>query len=747
MTSVSASYVIGLAVAVAAQATGLAADSAPAWHTVARIREPRDAGVVATAPVMIRGRVTWVAHDRVMDGYAVVQDATAGIWVNFRLARQRGIFNPDADTHVESAWQSLAPGMDVVIQGSQDCEGFAPMLLPQRVWLLTPSGAVLPPAPLASSRRLFSGADDSQRVTVEGVLQGFRDDGVRWILVLDCDQKRVLASVLHEWIAPSPSHLVDGVVRVSGVAASRFTTRGEFVSPSLHVCQSEDVTIITPPAHGPFDAPLLPLARLGRFRPEPPSVHRVRCIGTLTHAQRGEYLFIQDGAVGLRVEVTDVMDVIPGDVVEVSGFIDSSRVIAGVSEAAIMTSAVARRVRHGPVPTPVAIAPEEIVKVNAAAQRSGLVAAPGDYDGALVTFPARFVEAQRTDEGGVLLLSSGELTLHASAHRDDYAHLRDIEPGSTLQVTGVLQMDLSVMRSRTPDWRMPLVQRMGVLLRSADDIEILARPAWWNRRRLATALSVVAVGLSLALGWVLSLRREVAAQALRIRDEMRGRREAAVEYQATLRERNRLAANLHDTLLQTLSAIGLQLQSCELSSRTGVRELGRHLALARTMVDKAVAELRGSVWSLRSIPLHGRSFTDACESLGRQLAASTGIDVQTTVASSTPQVPDFVAGNLLLVLQEAMHNAVRHASPRRIQVAVSASGGPDTISLAIEDDGTGFVPGRQTGPEDGHFGLTVMRERVERLGGHLEIASRPGGGTRIHVTVTVHPHDAEFEAA
>ncbi len=714
--------------------------------TLAEVRQP-DAAIPLPQPVIVRGRVTWVAHDTVMDGYAVVQDDTAGIWVNFRLARQRGVWNQSNDTAAEDAWAGLSPGLDVIIEGRRDVEGFAPMLLPHRAWIVTPSNAALPAAPSADPRRLFSGADDSQRVTVEGILQGYSDDGARWILELATDRQRCLVSVLHEWMLPNPSHLVDGVIRVAGVAASRFTTRGEFVSPTLHVCEADDISILAQPEHAPFEAPIVPLARLGRFQTEPASAHRVRCVGTLTHTRRNEYLCIQEGAVGLRVELAEGAELDAGDVVEVSGFIDSSGVVAGVSEAAVMVGAVARKLASGSQPPPVPITPEQVVRVNSDAQRSGLTAVPGDYDGVLVTFPARLVEAQRTDDGGVLLLASGGLTIHASASAADYQSLRALEAGSQLQITGVLQMDLSLMRGRGPDWRMPLVQRMGVLLRSAQDVAVVKRPTWWNRRRLLITLLLVGGGLAMTLGWVWSLRKEVAAQAVRILEEMRGRREAAVEYQATLRERNRLAANLHDTLLQTLSAIGMQLQSCELSGRTGGAHLGEHLDLTRSMVDKAVSDLRGSVWSLRSIPLQGRSFADAVESLGRQLAISTGIDVATDMDSATPVVPDFVAGNLLLVLQEAMHNAVRHASPRKIRVRVAPTGTADSISLTIEDDGRGFTPGREAGPEDGHFGLTVMRERVERLGGSLTISSRPSAGTKVDVTIRLNPHDAEIEAA
>ncbi|MCE9632236.1 MAG: sensor histidine kinase [Planctomycetia bacterium] len=252
--------------------------------------------------------------------------------------------------------------------------------------------------------------------------------------------------------------------------------------------------------------------------------------------------------------------------------------------------------------------------------------------------------------------------------------------------------------------------------------------------RITGALAVVAVALGAMLGWAALLRRQVAMQSRKLAAEISDRNAAAVEYTATLRERNRLDVNLHDTLLQSLSAIGIQLQPCELASRKDAAAGTQQLGLARRMVDHAAEELR-------TFPLKGKSFEEAVESLADQLASATGIRVTIDCGQALPAIPNMMAGNLLLVLQEAMHNAARHARPQRIDVLIRCGPADDVLEMVVTDDGQGFDEHAVARPAQGHFGLHVMRERVERLGGRLEMIARPGQGTTIRARVRLRGFD------
>ena len=347
--------------------------------------------------------------------------------------------------------------------------------------------------------------------------------------------------------------------------------------------------------------------------------------------------------------------------------------------------------------------------------------------------------------GGVLLISTGKSTVNAALHGSTFELLKILEPGSDLQVTGIVQVDLKPEQGSRPIWLLPAVERMDLFVRSVDDVQVLTRPSWWTPRRLMGALAATAGILAGSLGWVWLLRRRVSQTVASLAAEMQTRHEAAVEFNATIRERNRLAANLHDTLLQTMSAIGMQLQSCELSGRESGKPAANHLGLARRMVDHAVGELRESVWALRSFPLKGQTLPEAVRSLAAHLEE--GCETRITVAMNGPEtaVSDFVAGNLLLVIQEAAHNALQHAEPATIEVVLSFDPAADAIDVTVRDDGKGFTPGTQLGPLQGHFGMQGMRERVERLGGTLRIESVPGRGTTIHARVRTLPYDQEIE--
>jgi len=208
-----------------------------------------------------------------------------------------------------------------------------------------------------------------------------------------------------------------------------------------------------------------------------------------------------------------------------------------------------------------------------------------------------------------------------------------------------------------------------------------------------------------------------------------------VEFQATLRERNRLAGNLHDTVLQTVIGVGYQLSAC----RNGVGEWSsdapRHFGLVERMVQHAVRQLRNTVWALRATVPSGRSLPDSLAELAARLGNEHDQSISFECDGDIPPVPDFVAGNLLLVAQEALLNAVRHAAATSVSATLRHDRGTDALTLTVRDDGVGFAPGAQPGPREGHFGLAGMAERVEHIRGSMRIDSSAGAGCGITVSI------------
>ena len=93
-----------------------------------------------------------------------------------------------------------------------------------------------------------------------------------------------------------------------------------------------------------------------------------------------------------------------------------------------------------------------------------------------------------------------------------------------------------------------------------------------------------------------------------------------------------------------------------------------------------------------------------------------------------------VAHNLLRIAQEAAHNAVRHGSPRQVRIDLVRA--PGSLTLRVGDDGVGFDAASQTDEAAAdHFGLVNMQERAARVGGHVDIISRPGAGTVVEAVI------------
>ena len=385
--------------------TGTAADIQP----IAEVRSLPVAELATNPPIRIRGVVTLRGVNSI-----VIQDNTAGIYVNFDFARKRGVWEgdgiPDA-VHV---------GDEIEIDGTIDPGGFSPPVLPREVRVL--GSQPLPPARQTDPERFFSGADDSLLIEITGVVHGVEDADSDWRLNLEAAGHPFVAVVTKSAIPDDPQQLVDADVRLTGVPLSLFNTRGEFLQSRVVVEKPEWFTMVSPPPHPPFDCPPVAISSLARFRPEPFRGHRIRTQGVVIHSVPGQAVHLQDGAGGVRAATRSIERFTPGDRVEVAGFVDRSGRVAG------LTDAILQKTHSGPPPNPTMITPDEIVALNTKSTQSAVMARPGDYEGCLIRFPARLLEARVSNDGGLLVLSAGKTSVVAVAELADFlspqAHAR-----------------------------------------------------------------------------------------------------------------------------------------------------------------------------------------------------------------------------------------------------------------------------------------------------------------------------------
>jgi signal transduction histidine kinase len=232
----------------------------------------------------------------------------------------------------------------------------------------------------------------------------------------------------------------------------------------------------------------------------------------------------------------------------------------------------------------------------------------------------------------------------------------------------------------------------------------------WFRLLAAVALAM--------LGW--------AAYQMRLR-------QIRMRFTAVLEERARLAREIHDTLAQGFVGISSQLDAVALSMPTGASPARTYLDLARRMARHSLTEARRSVMDLRAPALDSQDLAAAIESGTRMWTAGSGVDVAVEVEGPAGQLPEEMEQHLLRIAQEAVTNALKHASPHRIGVTLHREA--RKLRLRVVDDGRGFDQQGAFSSRGGHFGLIGMRERAERMGGELRLASHPGEGTELEVTV------------
>lgn len=241
---------------------------------------------------------------------------------------------------------------------------------------------------------------------------------------------------------------------------------------------------------------------------------------------------------------------------------------------------------------------------------------------------------------------------------------------------------------------------------------------------LLDALSnAVGLGMTAVFGFLLRRSRQLVEE-LETANTKLALQAVQAEELAVLRERSRLARELHDTLGHALTTITVQLEAAELNLERKPDKTRTLLTQSRELSRAATSELRLSLSDLRSQAAEVRSDLPLSAQL-RALAQPEGLPAVQLDLSEVHLSPQQEHA-LIRIASEALHNARRHAHAQHIQIELCQT--PSDIQLSVSDDGQGFDVQQPTAA--GHYGLTGMRERLVLLGGQLDIASSPAG-TRI----------------
>ena len=666
--------------------------------TAAGVRALSAAVAAGALPVRLEGVVLTVVDWPAL----VLRDDTDGIYVTAP--------GPLIDT--------LQPGAWVVVEGVTGPGNFAPMVKAATVQRL---GIKPLPAPMQTTiTDLAGGGFDAKWVELEGIVRscvnghispagfdepaaatGSRQPG-RESSFLTLASGEVLLRV-RVGATLDAAALVDARVRVRGVCFNVHNANRQFVRATLRVPGVDELVVLEPPAPDPFALRRQRAGELLQFDPSGFTGHRVHVRGVVTRHQAGNALWIRDGNRGLRVVSSQAGEVVPGDEVDIAGFVEHGKYSPG------LVDAIFRRRARGAPPEPIAM--ETFAEAVA-------------HEANLVRIQADLQEVRTGPEGVFLTLDWNGTKLEALLPKPAADPVpASWEPGSRLQLTGICAM---APGTTVPENGLWIIERLQLLLRDAGDVSVVRSAPWLNSRRATFLVGAGAFGLVgiFVFLWSRS-RRQVAQREVE-------RKMAEAEFAAILGERNRVARDIHDTLAQGLNAVSMQLELAKNIAGTGSEAVLPHVMTAHTIVRSCIAEARESIWNMRS---HALERTDLAGALGgvlRQMSEGLPLETRIEIAGESRRLAPQLENELLRIGQEGISNALKHAAATRLVVRIEFEA--EKVSLRISDNGRGFDVGA-TRRATSRFGLKGIRERVQQLAATLRIKSAPGQGTELLVEI------------
>ncbi len=402
-------------------------------------------------------------------------------------------------------------------------------------------------------------------------------------------------------------------------------------------------------------------------------------------------VFVEDSTGGVEIQSDSAAALKIGDEVEVTGEVNLDNF-----------SPVIRKARFRLLREAVPVSPS-VIAANQVAE--------GLYDSRFVQLEGYLRSISEEQDGALTLdLEAGPQSFHALLPPGrSRVLLHRLAQDSRLRLKGVSVVDARFNRAADP---------FVILVRSAEDVEVVAGPPWWRPSNLILA-TLVGLGLIFACNYLYLLAKHW-------------------RYRAVAEERERLANEIHDTLAQSFAGIGFQLQAIRNSVPRGAERLESQVDLAISMARTSHGEARRSIASLRPKSLGPTGLLPALQDCAKQMIKNGNVRVEIYGEDDNravpTRIPTRIKDTLYLIGQEAIANSIRHADPGVIRLTLQRT--REFICLSIEDDGQGFIAGSQ----HAGFGLLGMRKRAESIEATLTISSTPGSGTLVEVKSPTRSH-------
>ena len=593
-------------------------------------------------------------------------------------------------------------------------------VLATRIWA---EGDALPP--LVTAAEMHEPRHRDHAVRVQGILKDFFPDELNPLyvyIVLQTDSGPVYAASL---AADQPvtllQQIVDAKVEMTGFCRPAYSPDPSGRQPRLHLGRvlalhgASCIRVLSPAPKDPFLVPeIVEENNLYPYEIQRFGKHRTR--GRVLSVWGGNTILIETPEHAMmRVEMS--ANTLPscGDFIEIVGYPDTDIFHINFTRA-IWRPTTAWHVQDAPARD--ATAAEVMTDGHGATKIDvSLYGKPLRIKGVVKVLPGG------TDNSGVFLLDNDGyvLPVDMSSCRE---RLSELIVGSIVRATGICIFNIENYR---PNTVFPQITGFTLVVRKGEDIEVISRPPWWTAGRLAVALSVAVGLLVVILVW---------NRRLKILSEKRGRELAKeqVERATTelkVMERTRLSVELHDALSQTLSGIAMQLGAIRRFAASDLVRMSKHIEVATRTLKSCRDEMRNLLGDLRSQLLDEPDMEKALVRILEPQMDDAELHVRFTVPRA--RLTDMTARSLYSMIRELAVNAIRHGHATSIHVAGCIEDG--RLLCSVRDNGEGFDPASAPGPEEGHFGLQGIRERMDAANGSVEIESSPGKGTRVVISM------------
>jgi signal transduction histidine kinase len=246
-------------------------------------------------------------------------------------------------------------------------------------------------------------------------------------------------------------------------------------------------------------------------------------------------------------------------------------------------------------------------------------------------------------------------------------------------------------------------------------VRIVILPPWWATWQFRMACLIFSL---ISLWSLYQYRLRVIARQFDIRIEER------------IAERTRISRDLHDTILQNIAGLCLQIGGLSKVITAAPESAQARLKGLKQQGEECLREARRAVWNIRSVEFENLDLAAELRAAGERLTAQTSTRFVFDVQGEPRRIAPDLRGQIFRIGMEALANSVRHARAEAIELRIGF--GVKEMRLLVSDNGRGFAVA--DAPAAGHFGLTAMRERAQKIGASIEISSEPERGTSVEVT-------------